>query len=424
MNLYVVLMVLLPVVVSIGAVRWIYFKILKVAKDKNLVDNPESRKLQKAPVPVVGGLAVFFGFVSGLLVGCAISNVFASELSAFPLGVSLSNMLPVILGMSVMLYTGCMDDVSGLSPRVRLIIEVLAISLLVVSTGTCADSLHGLWGIGQLPIWVALPLTVFAGAGIINAVNMMDGVNGLSSGICISCSMLCGVHFAYVGDWANALLAFCMAASLVLFFVHNVFGNTSRMFIGDAGTMVLGMLMAWFVVSIMHNGSLSYVAVHNICPTAMVLALFSVPVADTLRVMSMRIVNGRSPFSPDKTHLHHAFVACGISHSITTLSEILVGLAVVALWTVSVWLDASYEMQFYLVVLVSAILVWGTYFFLVHAQKSNSCMARWLRVLSMHTHLADREWWQRFSFYLDAPELTESERKDLKDKLKRKFYSY
>lgn len=424
MNLYVVLMVLLPVFVSIGAVRWIYFKILKVAKDKNLVDNPEARKLQKAPVPVVGGLAVFFGLMSGLLAGCAISNVFAAEMSVFPLGVSLSNMLPVILGMSVMLYTGCMDDVSGLSPRVRLIIEVLTILLLVISTGTCVDSLHGLWGIGQLPMLVAMPLTVFAGAGIINAVNMMDGVNGLSSGICISCSMLCGIHFAYVGDLANALLAFCMTASLVLFFVHNVFGNTSRMFIGDAGTMVLGMLMAWFVVCIMHNGSFSYVVVHNICPTAMVLALFAVPVADTLRVMAMRVLNGRSPFSPDKTHLHHAFVAVGISHSITTLSEILIGLAVVALWAMSVVLDASFEMQFYFVVLVSAILVWGTYFFLVHEQKSNSCMARWLRAFSVRTHLSDTEWWQRFSYYLDAPELTESERKNLKENLRRKFSNY
>ncbi len=424
MNIYIALLILFPVFVSIVAVRWIYFKILKVAKSKNLVDNPDARKLQKSPVPVVGGLAVFFGLMFGLLAGSAVSNVFATEFSAFPLGISFMDMLPVVLGMSVMLYIGCMDDVSGLSPMSRLIIEVLVISMLVLSTGSSIDSLHGLWGVGQLSMWIAFPLTVFACVGIINAVNMVDGVNGLSSGICISCSLLCGIHFTLSGDWCNAVLAFCMAASLVPFFVHNVFGNTSRMFIGDAGTMVLGLLMSWFVISIMHDGVAFNALGNEGCPTAMVVALFAVPVADTLRVMTMRVVNGNSPFSPDKTHLHHAFVGLGVSHSVTMLSEIFIGFMVVLAWVVSVWLGASYELQFYIVVLVAAVLVWGTYFFLLHEQVSNSRIGRGLRTFSPRTHMGQTEWWQRISYFLDAPELTEPERKDLKEKLRRKFSNY
>lgn len=424
MNIYIALLILFPVFVSIVAVRWIYFKILKVAKSKNLVDNPDARKLQKSPVPVVGGLAVFFGLMFGLLAGSAVSNVFATEFSAFPLGISFMDMLPVVLGMSVMLYIGCMDDVSGLSPMSRLIIEVLVISMLVLSTGSSIDSLHDLWGVGQLSMWIAFPLTVFACVGIINAVNMVDGVNGLSSGICISCSLLCGIHFTLSGDWCNAVLAFCMAASLVPFFVHNVFGNTSRMFIGDAGTMVLGLLMSWFVISIMHDGVAFNALGNEGCPTAMVVALFAVPVADTLRVMTMRVVNGNSPFSPDKTHLHHAFVGLGVSHSVTMLSEIFIGFMVVLAWAVSVWLGASYELQFYIVVLVAAVLVWGTYFFLLHEQVSNSRIGRGLRTFSPRTHMGQTEWWQRISYFLDAPELTEPERKDLKEKLRRKFSNY
>lgn len=424
MKLYVLMMLLLSMLVSIGAARWIYFKILRVAKEKNLVDNPDARKLQKSPVPVVGGLVVFFGLMSGLLTCSAIANVFAAELSEFPLGISVSEMLPIVLGMSVMLYTGCLDDVLGLSPRSRLIIEIFVVLGLMVSTGVCVDSLHGLWGIGCLPMWISMPLTVFACVGIINAVNMMDGVNGLSSGICISCSLLCGIHFIYSQDWSNALLAFCMAASLLLFFIHNVFGNTSRMFIGDAGTMVLGLLMAWFVVNIMHDGEFSYLREYGVCPTAMVVALFSVPVADTLRVMSMRVARGSSPFSPDKTHLHHAFVALGISHSITMLSELLIGLTVTGLWIVSLQLGASLELQLYVVVLAAAIFVWGTYFLLVHMQRSDSDWGRRLRTFSTCTHFAGKEWWQRFALYLDAPEFTESERRNLKEKLRRKFSNY
>ena len=87
MNLYIILLILLPVLVSVGSVRWIYFKMLRIAKEKNLVDNPDARKLQKSPVPVVGGLTVFFGLMSGLLAGCAVSNVFDAVLQAFPLGI-------------------------------------------------------------------------------------------------------------------------------------------------------------------------------------------------------------------------------------------------------------------------------------------------------------------------------------------------
>lgn len=408
MNLYNVLSLLLPMYVATEAVRWIYFKLLRVAKAKGLVDHPEARKLQKEPVPVVGGLTVFFGLMAGMLAGCAVAGAQSVWSSAFPPGETFVHLLPLVLGMSVMLYTGCMDDVSGLSPRVRLIVEVLVMLGLTLSTSTSIDTLHGLWGIGRLPAGLALPLTLFAGVGIINAVNMMDGVNGLSSGVCIACSMLCGIHFMDIGDWGNALLALCMMASLLPFFIHNVFGRSSRMFIGDAGTMVLGLLMAWFVISIMHDARFAYGSSYTRCPTAMVLALYAVPVADTLRVMTMRVANGRSPFSADKTHLHHAFVGMGFSHGFTTLMEILMGLAVVVAWELAVRSGASMECQLYVVVAVAALLVWGTYFFLVHEQGAGSRLAGRLRSIALWTQTESR-WGRYLSAYLDAPEHALSE---------------
>ncbi len=381
-------MILLPILVSFVAVRWIYFKLLEIAKEKDLVDHPGARKLQKVPVPVVGGLLVFFGLMFGTLAGCVAANVFAAELSMFPLGTLSSNTLSVILAMGVMLYIGFMDDMLGLSPKVRFIVEILVILGLVGSTGVCVDSLYGLWGVEQLSVWVAIPLTVFAGVGIINAINILDGINGLSSGICISISLFCATHFVLSSYLGNALLAFCLAAPLLLFFVHNVYGNTSRMFMGDSGTMLLGILMTWFVLSIMNEGKFPYVTEYNVCPTAMVVAIFAVPVADTLRVMVMRVINGHSPFSPDNTHLHHAFVALGFSHSVTTFTEIVIGLMVVASLCVSILFGATFEWQLYTVILVAAVFVWGTYFFLIHEQKSNSRKAQWLRSLAMRTHLS------------------------------------
>ena len=421
MDLSVFAIIGLPVVVSLLAVRWVYFKILKIAKEKNLVDNPDARKLQKVPVPVVGGLAVFFGLLFGLLCGITMMNLFAGDIGMFSGIVSVNRLLPIVLGMSIMLYVGCMDDIMGLSPKARFLIEILVILGLIYSSGISVDSLHGLWGIDDIPSVVAVPLTIFAGVGIINAINMVDGVNGLSSGLCITCSMLFGLQFFCIGDYVNAVLAFSIASSLFLFFIHNVFGNQSRMFIGDAGTMVMGVLMTWFVMCSMHDAGRGLILDYAYCPTAMVVAILSVPVADTLRVMTMRVFHGKSPFSPDKTHLHHAFVGIGVSHSITALSEILIDVIVVAIWYLSVRLGAPLHCQLYTVVLVAAILVWGTYAFLVHEQKSNSRIARWLRGFSPKTHLGSTEWWQRLTYRLDSPEFDEHERKNLRERLERKF---
>ena len=421
MDLSVFAIIGLPVVVSLLAVRWVYFKILKIAKEKNLVDNPDARKLQKVPVPVVGGLAVFFGLLFGLLCGITMMNIFAGDIGMLSGIVSVNRLLPIVLGMSIMLYVGCMDDIMGLSPKARFLIEILVILGLIYSSGISVDSLHGLWGIDEIPSVVAVPLTIFAGVGIINAINMVDGVNGLSSGLCITCSMLFGLQFFCIGDYVNAVLAFSIASSLFLFFIHNVFGNQSRMFIGDAGTMVMGVLMTWFVMCSMHDAGRGMILDYAYCPTAMVVAILSVPVADTLRVMTMRVFHGKSPFSPDKTHLHHAFVGIGVSHSITALSEILIDVIVVAIWYLSVRLGAPLHCQLYTVVLVAAILVWGTYAFLVHEQNSNSRIARWLRGFSPKTHLGSTEWWQRLTYRLDSPEFDEHERKNLRERLERKF---
>ena len=421
MDLSVFAIIGLPVVVSLLAVRWVYFKILKIAKEKNLVDNPDARKLQKVPVPVVGGLAVFFGLLFGLLCGITMMNLFAGDIGMFSGIVSVNRLLPIVLGMSIMLYVGCMDDIMGLSPKARFLIEILVILGLIYSSGISVDSLHGLWGIDEIPSVVAVPLTIFAGVGIINAINMVDGVNGLSSGLCITCSMLFGLQFFCIGDYVNAVLAFSIASSLFLFFIHNVFGNQSRMFIGDAGTMVMGVLMTWFVMCSMHDAGRGMILDYAYCPTAMVVAILSVPVADTLRVMTMRVFHGKSPFSPDKTHLHHAFVGIGVSHSITALSEILIDVTVVVIWYLSVRLGAPLHCQLYTVVLVAAILVWGTYAFLVHEQNSNSRIARWLRGFSPKTHLGSTEWWQRLTYRLDSPEFDEHERKNLRERLERKF---
>lgn len=392
----------LPIIIgSVSAyvsVRWIYFKILKVAFEKRLVDNPDARKLQKRPVPVVGGLAVFFGVLVGVLSAAAYQFMFCNSDDT-------TSLLPIVCAMSVMLYTGALDDIIGLTPKARFVIEIATILGLVFSSGMCIDTFRGLWGIGEITWWAAVPMTVFAGVGIINAINMIDGVNGLSSGLCIMCCVLFGVAFLWAGDTGNAVLAFSMTAALVPFFVHNVFGSKSRMFIGDAGTMVMGVLMVWFVMCFLSKDSpvAYYGTASGVNLIAISLAILSVPVFDTLRVMSMRVLKGMSPFSPDKTHLHHVFVNVGVSHFITAISELLIGAVITCIWALSVLLQASVDVQLYVVIVSAILFVWGTYAVLRYNAKRHTEFMHWLTHFSVKTHLGRKEWWKSISRWLDAP---------------------
>ncbi len=397
MNWTTILAVIIGALSALAAVHWIYFKILKIALMKGLVDNPDARKLQQRPVPVVGGLAVFFGLMLGMMVATVYSEVFcAAELHMC--------LFPVFVAMNIMLYVGAMDDILGLTPRSRLIIEVGTILCLVFASGMCIDTFRGMWGVGELSWWIAVPLTVFAGVGIINAVNMVDGVNGLSSGLCIVCCILFGAAFIKAQDLPNAILAFTMAGALIPFYVHNVFGLKSRMFIGDGGTMVLGVLVSWFVICLLskENPTPYYANITGVNMIAFALAVLSVPVFDTLRVMTMRMCHGKSPFHPDKTHLHHAFVNIGVSHFITSSVEILISLLVTGLWGVSVLCGAGMDVQLYIVVASAVFCVWGTYAFLRYHTTRHTELLHRMSGYSVRTHLGRTEWWKAITKWLDS----------------------
>lgn len=397
MNNYIFVPVTVSAVVAFFCVSWLYFKILKIAFDKNIVDNPDARKLQKKPVPVMGGLAVYFGILAGVLLGASLHSIVMDP--------STTRLIAIMCAMSIMIYIGAIDDIVGLTPTSRLVVEILTLLGLIYTTGDCIDTFRGFWGIYEISWWIAVPMTVFAGVGIINAVNMIDGVNGLSSGLCMFCSIAFGITFIMGNDTPNAVLAFSTAGALLPFFIHNVFGDKSRMFIGDAGTMVMGMLLTWFVICTLSSTHITsyFHSATDVNAIALALAILSVPIFDTLRVMGMRIAQKKSPFNPDKTHLHHVFINVGVSHFITAMSEILIDIVIVGIWGVSVLLGFSIEWQLYIVVISSMLLVWGTYGILRYHANKHTNFLHFITEFSVRTHLGRREWWKKLSAMLDAP---------------------
>lgn len=353
---------LLPAIaflIAFAAALWLHPKIVTVARCKGITDNPDKRKLQREPVPVLGGIVVFFGIVlsTGLLSLCR----------------PCPDLMLFFALMLLMLYTGALDDILGLSPATRLLIELLAALALICIGGYAIRGLYGLWGVERISLWAGVPLTVVTVVGIINAINLIDGVNGLSSGYCIMACALFGIFFREAGDIEMTLLAAAAIGALIPFFVHNVFGNKLRMFIGDSGTLMMGMALSLFVLRILNPdeaaplriadaGSAAATAAKTFARIPFTLAVLSIAVFDTLRVMTMRVLRGTSPFHPDQTHLHHAFIGLGLSHLQTTASILGLNLLIVALWFSLYRAGASDACQIYAVVAAALILDTGSYF--------------------------------------------------------------
>lgn len=367
--------IIIPFFTALLLVGWIHPRLVKIALLKNIVDNPDARKLQRTPVPVLGGGAVFFGVV--IAIGCMSSVV---DCSGLPV---------VIMAMMAMLYTGTMDDILSLSPGLRFVIEIVVVLLLIFVGGYCIDDFHGLWNIGRFSYWCAVPLTVVAAVGIINAINLVDGVNGLSSGYCIMACLIFGTLFFLAGEAPMTILAAVSVGALIPFFLHNVFGKTSKMFIGDGGTLVMGVVMSVFVIAILQNGSRVAAYVNpNVGLVPFTLAVLSVPVFDTLRVMSTRILKGTSPFRPDKTHLHHMFIDLGCSHVATTLAILGVNMFVVLCWWALEASGFSIAVQLYAVIAVSLLVTSGLYHFMQWHICRDTRFMRAMRRLGYKTHIS------------------------------------
>lgn len=364
---------LIPFLLALLAVCWIHPRLVRIALMKNIVDNPDARKLQRIPIPVLGGVAVFFGAVIGIGAMSAITDC--------------SSLLVIVAAMMVMLYTGTMDDILDLSPSLRFLIEIALVALLITATGHSIDNFHGLWGIWNVPEWIALPLTIFAAVGIINAINLIDGVDGLSSGYCVMASFIFGSLFLMAGDIPMTILAAVSAGALIPFFFHNVFGKSSKMFIGDGGTLVMGIVLSSFVLHTLSDESLVSAYTNDTFGLVpFTLAVLSVPVFDTLRVMVARIVRGTSPFHPDKTHLHHLFIELGFSHAGTTVCILTLNSLVVLAHWLSYCLGCSIDEQLYIVVALG-LSVTSLYYYGMKRISAKGWIKRLTTLLARASHI-------------------------------------
>ena len=326
----------------------IYPPARRFALHRGILDNPNARKLQRQPVPVLGGVVVYAGLLAGLLV---LSSAHGTH-----------RMMVATLALTVMLLIGLWDDLRGLPAAFRFLVEILIVWILMRAGDFCINDFHGAFGLHAISIGWAAPLSILAGVGIINAINLIDGVDGYSSGFgIVACLVFAGPLFG-VGAGVPGSCLLILAGALVPFFLHNVFGKRSKMFIGDAGTLMLGTAMTIAVFYILDTDSpCAALEQRGFGLLAYTLAVLCIPVFDTLRVMVWRMVKGLSPFEPDKTHLHHLFIELGFSHVGTALCIILANIAIVLLWMLSWLLGASPTWQLVIVVALGLFVTTGWY---------------------------------------------------------------
>ena len=262
-----------------------------------LFDRPNARKEHSVPTPTFGGISIFAGMMVSLLFWFKFNN-HPSTITFF-------------LSMVLLFGVGVMDDLKDLAARYKLVIEAGAASLLAVS-GIRITSFGGLFGITELHIMAQYIITVITIVGITNAFNLIDGIDGLAGGLGFMSLITLGIFLTISKDLNYAMIAFAFAGALLGFLYFNF--NPARIFMGDTGSLVLGFVIAVLCVQLMKVNAL-YTA--PVVPNIYVftLGIVMLPVFDTLRVFGARIWKGHSPFSADKTHIHHLVTNKGFTHA-------------------------------------------------------------------------------------------------------------
>ena len=304
-------------------------QILLVSFRRRLFDVVDDRKIHSGLVPRFGGFAFFPCITVTVSLAIVGQNMWFGR-NVLDMAVT-NHWLSTCSSLFLLYLVGVMDDLVGVRYRSKFIAQAIA-GLILAASGIWFNNLYGFLGIHELPIYVGVPLTVFAVVFILNAINMIDGIDGLASGLSIIAFIVMGCVFACLHWWVCAYVCFATFGTLLPFFFRNVFGDASRgrkLFMGDTGSLTIGMLLAVMVIRL----SMFDAVKERIFPESIVVAfsLLLVPVFDVLRVTLHRLRCGKNPFVADKNHIHHKFLALGMHQHVVLVIILGIAMAFIAM---------------------------------------------------------------------------------------------
>lgn len=307
------LLVFLAFIVSVALSSLIIPRILVVAFRKKLFDAPNERKVHHGIVPRLGGISFAPTILFALSFSTGVRYLLSFDISLEMLRIVVPEFFFLACGMTLLYLTGIKDDLVGLRYRAKFVVQIIAASLIPLS-GLWINDLYGLFGINELTPWLGIPFTIFLVVFITNAINLIDGIDGLASGLSSVSLIVLGSLFLYNGMWIYSMLAFSTFGVLLPFFYYNVFGQVERkkkIFMGDTGSLTLGYILAFLTIRyVSYNPDIS-----PFSEGAIVVAFSTliVPMFDVIRVVLVRARTHKNLFQPDKNHIHHKFLAMGLS---------------------------------------------------------------------------------------------------------------
>lgn len=297
--------------------------ILKFCKKKHLYDMPNARKVHKNPIPRLGGIA----FIPSMIVAVLITFDFLRlQYHSQIIHINVSS-LHVIVSLFVIYMTGIIDDLIGLNAPVKFTLQIIS-GVILTLAGFYLNNLYGLFGIYEIPQWLGSILTVFIIVFVCNAINLIDGIDGLAASLAII--GLCGFCHLYV---KLSYLTYCVLicgiiGCLLSYLFFNLFGSAEKglkIFMGDSGSLTLGFLLGFLFIN--YSIKMSVYADQYSQPFSIAWSFFILPIFDVVRVFFFRIMNHRSPFQPDKNHIHHKLLAAGLTQHQALLALIALALA-------------------------------------------------------------------------------------------------
>ena len=342
---------------------WLFIpRVLILSHRKRLFDMPDDRKMHDTPIPRLGGIT----FLPILLICVCLVIGFWVMLGIPYAKTDLTTMfirfVLLFVGMMMLYLVGVVDDLIGVTYPAKFMVQI-ACALLFPLSGLWIHDLSGLFWINEVPAWVGIPLTVFVVVYVTNAINLIDGLDGLAAGICSVALTTLGLSASVRGQHLFLVLAFGMLGILLPFWVYNVYGNIKKghkIFMGDTGSLTLGYLVSFLLIYMVGDSGMTF-------PREMLiigLSTMLLPMFDIVRVVIVRLRNHHNPFLPDKNHIHHKLLRTGLGSrwamAVLIFMSMLIVLATIlgvkakvgAMWIffidLAVWLIFDYTVNIFI----------------------------------------------------------------------------
>ena len=289
--------------------------LIKVAVLKRLIDIPtEDRKIHKRAVPTIGGIIIYAATLFSFSLWYNIDDL--NDFSQIYESVKEFKIL--VATSLVLFFVGVKDDIIGTAPVKKLFANILVGLILVLMGDIRITGLHGVFGVNEIPIWGSVFLSLFTYIVVVNAMNLIDGVDGLAAGVGFIAASVFGAWFVFANEFTLAALSFSLSGALLGFLIFNF--SPAKIFMGDSGSLIIGMFLSVLSIKLIEYPitRIDNFWVHISNPMIVIAAL-SYPLTDTLRIFVIRAAKGQSPFAADRNHLHHRLLDAGYSHVQTVI---------------------------------------------------------------------------------------------------------